>query len=115
MVMKFVTRGMSYTIRSIRPESGRIGHWMANRNFSISPRKKIGMLIPISDAIDAGRIGPGAVALGGVHAQRDADPDREGHGRQRELDGGREPLQEVVGDIPVGDEAVAQVEAEDAA
>ena len=32
----------------------------------------------------------------------------------RELDGGWEALQEVVGDIPVGDEAVTQVEAEDA-
>ena len=47
--MKFVTRGMLYWIRSIRPESGRIGNWIANAHFSIRPRKKIGMLIPISE------------------------------------------------------------------
>ena len=47
--MKFVTRGMLYWIRSIRPESGRIGKWIANAHFSIRPRKKIGMLIPMSE------------------------------------------------------------------
>ena len=47
--MKFVTRGMLYWIRSIRPESGRIGNWMANAHFSIRPRKKIGMLMPMSE------------------------------------------------------------------
>ena len=112
--MKFVTRRMSYSMRSIRPESGRIGHWMANRNFSISPRKKIGMLMPISDRTEPAESDQVPCRLAVYMPSGMPMPMAKVMRRQRELDGGREALEEVVGDVAVGDEAVPQVEPDDA-
>ena len=82
---------------------------MANTHFSIRPRKKIGMLMPMSDTI-VPPVDPRAAPLRGHHAQRDAEGEREGHRRDRELDRRREALKEVVGDVAAGDEAAAEVE-----
>ena len=72
-------------------------------------RKKIGIETPISDANRLKWSNDTAVALGGVEPERNAHGHREQHRRERELDGCRESLLDLVGDESVRVRACSEI------
>ncbi len=87
---------------SWRPEPGSQPSWTAKSTPQQVGEEEHRDRDPEQRADDRGRVDPAAVLAGGEVAERDADPDREDHRADGQLDGAREPLEELRGDRPAG-------------
>ena len=104
-----VKAGRTRCARPPRPPAGSTPSTTAKNRINMSPSQNVGIDWPSTANTRAAAVHDPSPAHGGVHAEGDPDEHAQEHGHEPQLDGGGQPLPDVLGDRPPGEHGVPEV------